>query len=428
MSRDVSSLGLASLAARGYAAVASALVVIAALFVGVAPAFAQQGTPPLQRSYINPFPNGDRYRVVVLGDSLGEGLWSGLYRAFEDDATLEFIQRSKSSTGFSRPDSYDWNKELAELLKKDTFQIAVVMFGAEGQPIRSGKEWLKVGTDGWREIYGQRVEAFIKKLRAANIAVYWVGLPIMRSPRQSSDAEAMNDLFREKAFINGAKFIDTWNGFTDESGRYSAYGPDMTGQVKRLRADDGVHFTARGYLKLAHFVEKELRRDLNLAKIERNIPLAGNEEEQAKAMGRAVVPSRSDPEPAPTAPERASAPPEPAGVPAEQAHAGQPPQLQESSIGDVSVVRPVMDQALQAAQSIAPQAPASAATEAETVTSELSTGLTAVATISAVTDLSLASSRPRLPLSQRPYYKVLIKGEQLEPKAGRADDFSWPPS
>ena len=75
----------------------------------------------------------------------------------------------------------------------------------------------------------------------------------------------------------------------------------MTGQVKRLRADDGVHFTMRGYLKLAHFVEKELRRDLNLAKLERNIPLAGNEEEQAKVMGRDVVPGRSDPaQPAPT--------------------------------------------------------------------------------------------------------------------------------
>ena len=81
-------------------------------------------------------------------------------------------------------------------------------------------------------------------------------------------------MFREKAFINGAKFIDTWNGFTDEAGRFSAYGPDMTGQVKRLRADDGVHFTMRCYLNLAHFVEKELRRDLALAKNERNIPLA----------------------------------------------------------------------------------------------------------------------------------------------------------
>lgn len=396
----------------------------ALLLAGLAPALAQQGTPPVQRSYINPFPNGDRYRVVVLGDSLGEGLWSGLYRTFQDDPTIEFIQKSKPSTGFSRTDTFDWNNELDQLLKNDSFQIAVVMFGAEAQPVRSGKEWLKVGSEGWREIYGQRVETFIKKLRAANVAVYWVGLPIMRSPGQSADAEAMNDLFREKAFINGAKFIDTWNGFIDESGRYSAYGPDMTGQVKRLRADDGVHFTARGYVKLAHFVEKDLRRDLNLAKIERNIPLAGTEEEQARVMGRPVVPGRSDPEPAPAP---AAAPAVPGEATAEAAPPPQNPQLQESNVGEVSVVRPAMDQAMQTAQSLAPQTQAAAVPEVEMITSELPTGLTAVATLSAVTDFSF-NSRPRLPLHQRPYYKVLIRGEQLKPKAGRADDFSWPPS
>jgi hypothetical protein len=406
-----------------------AAALLASLVLWLAPALAQQGTPPVQRSYINPFPNGDRYRVVVLGDSLGDGLWSGLYRAFESDATLEFIQKSKASTGFSRIDIYDWNNEVADLLKKDTYQIAVVMFGAEGQPIKSGRDWLKVGTPGWEEIYGQRVEAFIKKLRAANLAVYWVGLPVMRSPNQSADAEAMNNVFREKAFINGAKFIDTWNGFTDEGGRYSPYGPDMTGQVKRLRADDGVHFTMRGYLKLAHFVEKELRRDLNLAKIERNIPLAGNEEEQAKVMGREVVPGRADPEqPAAPAAEQAATAPETATADAaEQPQSDQAPQLQESNVGDVAVVRPVMDQALQTAQSLAPQSPASTLPEIETITSELPSGLTAVATLSAVTDLSLASSRPRLPLSQRPYYKVLIRGEQPKPKDGRGDDFAWPP-
>ena len=397
---------------------------------------AQQATSPVQRSYINPFPNGDRYRVVVLGDSLGDGLWSGLYRAFEEDATLEFMQRAKPSTGFARTDSYDWNAEVAGLLKTETYQIAVIMFGAnDAQPIKSGKDWLKVGSEPWREIYGQRVEAFIKKLRAANLAVYWVGLPIMRSPGQSSDAEAMNEVFREKAFINGAKFIDTWNGFTDEAGRYSAYGPDMTGQVKRLRADDGVLFTMRGYLKLAHFVEKELRRDLSLAKLERNIPLAGNEDEQAKVMGREVVPGRSDPsQPGPPTQDQQDAAADPAAAPAspeqaqgEQAQDEQAPQLQQSSVGEVNLVRPAIDQSLQAAQGLAPQGTASSMPEAEMITSELANGLTAVATISSVTDLSLASSKPRLPLSQRPYYKVLIKGEQLKPKTGRGDDFAWPP-
>ena len=209
----------------------------------------------------------------------------------------------------------------------------------------------------------------------------------------------------------------------------------MSGQVKRLRADDGMHFTMRGYLKLAHFVEKEIRRDLSLAKLERNIPLAGNEEEQAKVMGRDVVPGRSDPAQAPPTPDQQDAAANPNPVPGapeqqaqgEQPQGEQPPQLQQSNVGDVSLVRPAIDQSLQAAQGLTPQGAAASMPEAEMITSELGTGLTAVASISSVTDLSLASSKPRLPLSQRPYYKVLIKGEQLKPKAGRGDDFAWPP-
>jgi hypothetical protein len=195
-------------------------------------------------------------------------------------------------------------------------------------------------------------------------------------------------------------------------------------------------------------VEKELRRDLALAKNERNIPLAGNEEEQAKVMGRDVVPAKSA-EPTQSADAPASETPAPdasgsdtrapaaldqPGVaqPADgalaQASSEQAPPLQQSTVGEVNVVRPAIDSTLQAAQSLMPQSGGPAMPEAEMITSELGDGLTAVATISSLTDLSLASSKPRLPLSQRPYYKVLIKGEALKPKAGRADDFAWPPS
>jgi uncharacterized protein len=410
------------------------------------PASAQQGgTPPMQHSYINPFPTGDRYRILVIGDSLGDGLWQGLYRAFEEDKNLEFINRSKASGGLVRTDSNNWDSQLADIMKNDTFQIAVVMFGAnDDQAIRSGKDWLKVGSEPWRQAYGERAEAIIKKLRAANIAVYWVGLPVMRSPDQSADAEMMNEVFREKAFINSAKYIDTWNGFTDESGRFSAYGPDMSGQVKRLRADDGVHFTERGSVKLAHFVEKELRRDLSLAKIERNIPLAGSEEEQAKMMGREVVPAKhpegeqsvdsaapeaDQPNAAATSGDAAVAAPAVDGTSVASGNpaAGATPAMQQSTVGEVSVVRPAMDSTLQEAQRLLPQGASSSLPEPEMITSELGNGLTAVATLSSVTDFSVNSSKPRLQLSQRPYYKVLIKGEQLKPKAGRGDDFAWPP-
>ena len=422
-----------------------ALLLLAFCLPGLAPTEALAQGVVFQRSYIEPFPPGDRYRVLVVGDSLADGLWSGLYRAFQEDGNMEVVNKSKPSSGFVRADSYDWTKEIDDILKDDTYQMVVVMFGAnDNQAIKSGKEYIKPGTDAWDDLYGQRVEAFVKKLRAKGLAVYWAGLPIMRSPDDSDDAEELNDIYREKSFINGAKFIDTWSGFTDESGRYSAVGPDMSGQIRRLRDDDGVHFTPRGYLKLAHFAEKDIRRDLSLAKLERNIPLAGNEDEQAKVMGREVSPGKT----VPPSGEASEAPAEGASEPAQaeapagdQAQGGAPaaaegeaaepaaPAIQQSKVGEVDVIRPAISQTtLDAAQNMTPQGAAASLADAENIASDLPGGLTALASISAVSDPSVASSKPRLPLAQRPYYRVLIKGEQLKPKAGRADDFSWPRS
>ena len=443
MSLSVSCFDLRRLGRRLLASL-SALLLLAFCLPGLAPTEALAQGVVFQRSYIEPFPPGDRYRVLVVGDSLADGLWSGLYRAFQEDGNMEVVNKSKPSSGFVRADSYDWTKEIDDILKDDTYQIVVVMFGAnDNQAIKSGKEYIKPGTDAWDELYGQRVEAFVKKLRAKGLAVYWAGLPIMRSPDDSDDAEELNDIYREKSFINGAKFIDTWSGFTDESGRYSAVGPDMSGQIRRLRDDDGVHFTPRGYLKLAHFAEKEIRRDLSLAKLERNIPLAGNEDEQAKVMGREVSPGKTVPPSgeASEAPAEGATEPAQAEVPAgDQAQGGAPaaegeaaepapPAAQQSKVGEVDVIRPAISQTtLDAAQNMTPQGAAASLADAENIASDLPGGLTALASISAVSDPSVASSKPRLPLAQRPYYRVLIKGEQLKPKAGRADDFSWPRS
>jgi uncharacterized protein len=437
MSRSELCLGL-NLAVPGLSVkvLAGAFGVVALLLglLAAEPAKAQQGTTPVQRSYVNPFPTGDRYRVLVLGDSLGDGLWTGLYRAFEDDNTIEFVKHTRPNGGLV---SGNWESDLNDALKDGTYQIAVIMYGAnDDQSMKVGKDWVKVGTDPWRQAYGEHIETVIKKLRAANLAIYWVGLPIMRSPTQSADAEFMNQIFREKAFINGAKYVDVWNGFMDEGGRFSAYGPDMTGQAKRLRADDGVLFTMRGNVKLASYVEKELRHDLTVAKQERNIPLAGDVEEQAKVSGHdfGQLPSSQA---WPTAMDEASAEPaqqtpqasDAAPAAAQGSAADQAAPMKQSQVGDVSVVRPAIDTALQTAQQVLAVPPgATAAQETEMITSELGSGLTAVATLSSVTDISLASSKPRLPLSQRPYYKVLIKGEQPKPKAGRGDDFTWPPS
>ena len=92
----------------------------------------------------------------------------------------------------------------------------------------------------------------------------------------------MNDIVRDKAYLNGVKFIDIQAQFADEAGNYTAYGPDIAGKQRLLREADGVLFTQAGNRKLALFVEQEIKRDLTQAKNERAIPLAGSENEQKR--------------------------------------------------------------------------------------------------------------------------------------------------
>ena len=42
-----------------------------------------------------------------------------------------------------------------------------------------------------------------------------------------------------------------WSTFADDQGRYAAYGKDRGGITQRMRADDGIHFTAPGYELIA---------------------------------------------------------------------------------------------------------------------------------------------------------------------------------
>jgi hypothetical protein len=70
----------------------------------------------------------------------------------------------------------------------------------------------------------------------------------------------LDDLYRASADKAAVDYVDVWNGFVDENGRYSVMGPDFEGQIRRLRSGDGVHFTKYGALKLAHLVDQELSR------------------------------------------------------------------------------------------------------------------------------------------------------------------------
>jgi hypothetical protein len=381
------------------------------------PASAQAPSFGGGRSYITPFPQSDQYQIHVIGDGLGDGLSGGLTAAFEKDGTVKIVNSAKWSVGLTRPDP-DLLTEADTLAKQQNMNVAVIMLGLNDvRSIRASdgaqQRW---GSDGWRDAYAKEVDKLLKVLKDNKVAVYWVGLPVMSNPKTNEAMGVLNDIFRERTYVAGVRFVDTSNGFTDQFGAFTSFGPDISGQTKRLREADGTYFTAQGYRKLANYVEVLLRRDLGAAKSERNIPLAGDDDEQARLIPKAG----GETETAAAAPGAAPEQPSPGAAgqtadPQAAPGAGQPPQAPKPAAVPLQLPRQL---------SFRP----GDAPSGETIVGDIDSGVTSLATVSPLNDFGANASERRLPLQERLYYKALIKGQALKPKPGRADDFKWPKS
>jgi uncharacterized protein len=114
----------------------------------------------------------------------------------------------------------------------------------------------------WVELYTKKIEEMIGILKSKGVPVVWVGLPAVRGAKATSDMLFLDALYRDAAAKAGITYVDVWDGFVDEGGRYLDQGPDFEGQKRRLRSYDGVYFTQAGARKLAHYVEREITRVL----------------------------------------------------------------------------------------------------------------------------------------------------------------------
>jgi uncharacterized protein len=130
---------------------------------------------------------------------------------------------------------------------------------ASAQPVATGGTF-DFHTDKWAELYGRRVDEMINALKSKGVPILWVGMPALRGTKSTSDMEYLDEIYRERAEKAGIAYVDIWDGFVDDQGRYTVQGPDFEGQTRKLRTPDGVHFTKAGAVKLASYVDQELRR------------------------------------------------------------------------------------------------------------------------------------------------------------------------
>jgi hypothetical protein len=195
----------------------------------------------------------ERITIVVFGDSQAQGLAGGLQRMLVEKPRFRVLNRTHPGAALVHEES-EWIAPIRKFLSHEQADIAVVMFGANDRldmrPAGAGA-YLHFKTDPWREEYARRIEEILTAVSGAGLKVIWCGNPIARSPTYSADMVYINRIYAEQAERFGVQFVPLWQVIADAQGDYAAYGKYLDGVNRRLRADDGIHFTASGYELIA---------------------------------------------------------------------------------------------------------------------------------------------------------------------------------
>jgi hypothetical protein len=295
--------------------------------------------------------------IVVMGDGNADWLAYGLEDAFSENPDIAVVRKHRTDSGLIRYDQrrdLEWPQVAREIIASEKPKFIVMMIGnndrqtirekappaprpgapkpnaqaapaapsatpptpppppdPEQQPAEppqaaehanmtpeqarhaSYGPW-EFHTERWELAYIRRIDATIAALKSAGVPVIWVGLPSQRNTKASADSSYLNELYRSRAEKAGIVYVDIWDGFVDEAGRYSVQGPDYEGQTRRLRSADGLYFTKFGARKLAHYVEREIQRSITNRSAPVALPLPmdpGAQSPNAKPSGPAQRPA-----------------------------------------------------------------------------------------------------------------------------------------
>jgi lysophospholipase L1-like esterase len=264
--------------------------------------------------------------IAVMGDSIADGIWGGLVRMLVRDRRYVLLREAKNSSGFT---TSDWLQPLDAVIGKKPDAIVMLLGTNDRQSlVVRDKPRSLFRSKGWEEGYLKRIDDFMDKAGAANIPLVWVGLPIMRDDKWNEESRYLNGLFKTEAEERNVLFLPTWDMTADKDGHYQPYGPDLNGDKRLLRANDGIHFTESGYELIADAVLRTLRQ-----KYPTVFTAMPNKDEQPAPARNEV--SNADRASAATKP--AAAPGNPASK--QPADAGKP----ESSLADTDKATPAID-------------------------------------------------------------------------------------
>ena len=204
-------------------------------------------------------------RVGVFGDSMADGLYAGLYRDLRHEPRLTVTKFSEVSTGLSRYDYVDIQAKTRGQIEETPIDVAVILFGTnDAQGITEDGTIHAFGSEGWKAAYAARVDDLVALLRSRDVAVYWVGLPRMKSGRFDDRMSLINGVVEARMRALDVPYVETTGLTSNPEGQYEAYLPNDDGRRTLMRANDGIHMSMSGYLRISAPVVERLKRDAGL--------------------------------------------------------------------------------------------------------------------------------------------------------------------
>lgn len=173
--------------------------------------------------------------------------------------------RSRYSTGLTYPNAQtrDWPQEIERALAANKRLKLIVMFVGPNDPqdmpdpaAKKGQRFLRFATPEWEAEYRRRITRILDAADSHGARLIWLGLPVMRSPRYESKMAYLDGVIRS-ATEGRALYLPTRALLSDDG----AYAESLLlgGKKTKVRASDGIHFSAAGQRLVAAAVQERIR-------------------------------------------------------------------------------------------------------------------------------------------------------------------------
>lgn len=206
-------------------------------------------------------------QVLLIGDSLMQGTGMFIIKELKQ-GNVKTKNLAKQSTGLAYKKFYNWDIELQKALNEDKYSAVVVLLGVNDywdmiNP-ENKSQYLKFGSDGWKNVYSSRVKEIITTARKNQIPLLWYQLPAVKKQTLNQKVQILNEVMEET--LKQEKY-GIYVKVDDTFGTFESYLKNEEGKKKSVRGNDGVHFTPFGYSlmakKLLNYVEFENEKNEN---------------------------------------------------------------------------------------------------------------------------------------------------------------------